>query len=75
MIGAESILANFVDAGIVPIICQPERNPLLQRSHSRLQSWITMGCLLQVAAGSLAVASGRPNGDALGSSLAKVWSM
>src|SRR6185436_14256976 len=26
MIGAESILANFVDAGIVPIICQPEKS-------------------------------------------------
>jgi protein-tyrosine phosphatase len=59
----ESILANFIDAGIVPVICQPERNPLLQRSLQRAQNWIAMGCFLQVAAGSVLGLFGKTERD------------
>jgi protein-tyrosine phosphatase len=37
----------------VPVITHPERNPILRGSQQRLQKWIEMGCLLQVAAQSL----------------------
>jgi protein-tyrosine phosphatase len=50
---SEDILNKVRAKGIVPIICHPERNPILQRSPERLQAWISMGCLLQVTARSI----------------------
>lgn len=49
----EDILDKFRAKGIVPVICHPERNPILQRWPERLQAWITQGCVLQVTARSL----------------------
>lgn len=49
----ESILRQLLDAGIVPIVAHPERNPLLQRDLDRLESWIELGCLAQVTARSI----------------------
>lgn len=52
--GTEKILRKFRDAGLIPIVGHPERNPILQDSRERLQEWISMGCVLQVTARSLA---------------------
>lgn len=49
----EEILEKFRVKGIVPIVVHPERNPILQRCPERLQTWISMGCSLQVTARSL----------------------
>ena len=49
----EEILRQFGDRGIASVITHPERNPILQESTARLQSWIEMGCLLQITAQSL----------------------
>lgn len=49
----EDILDKFRAKGIVPVICHPERNPILQRWPERLRAWITQGCVLQVTARSL----------------------
>jgi len=49
----EEIFRCFFDRGIIPVITHPERNPILQDSFKRLQTWIGMGCLIQVTAQSL----------------------
>lgn len=49
----EDILEKLRSKGIVPVICHPERNPILQRCPERLQAWISMGCVLQLTARSL----------------------
>jgi protein-tyrosine phosphatase len=49
----ESILRQLLDAGIVPIVAHPERNPVLQRDIDRLEAWIELGCLTQVTARSI----------------------
>ena len=46
----EEIFRRFMEREICPVITHPERNPILQRSFERLQSWKQMGCLLQVTA-------------------------
>jgi protein-tyrosine phosphatase len=46
----EEIFRRFMERGICPVITHPERNPILQGSYERLQSWKRMGCLLQVTA-------------------------
>jgi protein-tyrosine phosphatase len=46
----EEIFRRFMKREICPVITHPERNPILQRSFERLQSWKQMGCLLQVTA-------------------------
>jgi protein-tyrosine phosphatase len=40
-------------AGITPILTHPERNPTLQKDHTRLVDWLRNGLLVQVTAGSL----------------------
>ena len=37
-------------AGTVPIITHPERNPILQESPQRVLQWIELGCTVQVTA-------------------------
>ena len=54
----ESVLRNMVDAGIVPIIAHPERNPVLRQKLTRVEAWVELGCLLQVTALSLTGAFG-----------------
>ena len=47
----ESILKRFLEAGIVPVIAHPERNPILaSEKSSRLEAWVELGCLTQVTA-------------------------
>lgn len=46
----DEVLRQFVASGIVPVVTHPERNPILQGAHKRLESWIELGCLMQVTA-------------------------
>jgi protein-tyrosine phosphatase len=46
----ERVLRGLVDAGIVPIIAHPERNPVLRQKFARLEAWVEMGCLMQLTA-------------------------
>jgi protein-tyrosine phosphatase len=46
----EGVLRRLVDAGLVPIIAHPERNPALRRKLDRVEAWVELGCLLQVTA-------------------------
>ena len=39
--------------GLRPIITHPERNGILRTQPERLQSWVRLGCFVQVTAGSL----------------------
>lgn len=50
---SDEILGKFRNAGLIPIIAHPERNPLLRQSIERLKAWISIGCVLQVTARSL----------------------
>ena len=46
----EGVLRRLVDAGLVPIIAHPERNPALRRKLDRVEAWVELGCLMQVTA-------------------------
>jgi protein-tyrosine phosphatase len=50
---AESVLRGMIDAGIVPIIAHPERNPVLRQKLTRAEEWVEFGCLLQLTAMSI----------------------
>ncbi|HUB79454.1 MAG TPA: CpsB/CapC family capsule biosynthesis tyrosine phosphatase [Bryobacteraceae bacterium] len=50
---AESVLRAMIDAGIVPIIAHPERNPVLREKLKRAEEWVEFGCLLQLTAMSI----------------------
>jgi protein-tyrosine phosphatase len=43
----------MVDAGVVPIIAHPERNPVLRQKFTRVEEWVELGCLLQITAMSI----------------------
>ena len=60
----EAILRQLVDAGIVPIVAHPERNPILLRDLKRLESWLELGCLTQVTARSITRGFGGPSHSA-----------
>ncbi len=55
----EIVLERLLDAGIVPIVTHPERNPVLQRDLGRLEEWMQLGCLVQVTALSVTGGFGR----------------
>lgn len=55
---AEPVLRRMIDAGIVPIIAHPERNPVLRQNLERVERWVELGCLLQVTAMSITGAFG-----------------
>ena len=44
------IFERMLDADLHPIITHPERNALLQKRLPDLESWVEMGCLIQVTA-------------------------
>jgi protein-tyrosine phosphatase len=50
---AGSVLARLIDAGLRPIVAHPERNPLLRFRLAELESWVALGCRLQLTAQSL----------------------
>jgi len=49
----EKVLQGMVDAGIVPIVAHPERNPVLRQKLTRVEEWVELGCLMQVTAMSI----------------------
>lgn len=51
--GAGKALDRFRDAGVVPIISQPERHLSLGTDRARLAHWAAKGCLFQISSGSL----------------------
>jgi protein-tyrosine phosphatase len=44
------ILMRLADAGLVPVVTHPERNPLLAQQHEEIASWVARGILIQVTA-------------------------
>jgi len=53
------IFARMLDTGLRPVVTHPERNALLQKRLPDLESWVGMGCYLQVTAQSLLGLFGR----------------
>jgi protein-tyrosine phosphatase len=53
------ILDRLVACGTKPILVHPERNPILQKHLSLLETWIGRGCYVQVTAQSLLGRFGR----------------
>jgi protein-tyrosine phosphatase len=47
------IFVCMLNAGIRPVITHPERNALLQKKLQDLETWVSLGCTLQVTAQSL----------------------
>jgi protein-tyrosine phosphatase len=56
----EAVVQRLMDAGLVPILAHPERNPLFQKSIGRLERWVESGCLTQVTSLSITGAFGSP---------------
>ncbi len=56
----ESVLERLIEAGLVPILAHPERNPMLQKSIDRLDRWVGLGCLTQVTTLSITGGFGSP---------------
>lgn len=56
---ADQIFGRLLDAGMVPIITHPERNPHLLRRSDDLDRWVEQGCYVQVTAGSCTGGFGR----------------
>ena len=46
------LFEKLMGAGMLPVITHPERNGLLQQRLRDLEIWCSMGCLIQVTAGS-----------------------
>jgi len=46
----EIVIERILNAGIVPIVTHPERNPVLQKDLGRIEEWMQLGCLVQVTA-------------------------
>jgi protein-tyrosine phosphatase len=49
----EPLLKRLLEAGLRPILAQPELHPELARDSRRLKRWVQAGALVQVGAGSL----------------------
>jgi protein-tyrosine phosphatase len=48
----DEILLQLLEAGIVPIVTHPERNPQLQQRLEDIARWVELGCYVQVTAAS-----------------------
>jgi protein-tyrosine phosphatase len=46
----EDVFERMQNAGLIPIVTHPERNPLLQKRGDRLERWVQSGVLIQVTA-------------------------
>lgn len=44
------IFGQFMEAGMIPVVAHPERNPLLQSNYDELARWVAQGCVLQLTA-------------------------
>ena len=52
-LGADKLVKRLVDMNITPIIAHPERNKELMRDSTRVLPFLSLGCKLQITAGSL----------------------
>jgi protein-tyrosine phosphatase len=46
----DRVLDQLLGVDLVPIVTHPERNPILQKETKKLESWVELGCLVQVTA-------------------------
>lgn len=46
-------MMRLADRGMTPILTHPERNPILQKSMSRVLEWVAAGVIVQVTASAL----------------------
>jgi len=52
--GSEQLIQHLIDHNIRPLSAHPERNKVIHHQPSRLASFVSMGCLIQLTAGSVA---------------------
>jgi protein-tyrosine phosphatase len=57
------IFARLGDAGLIPIVTHPERNPLLRQRIEEIAQWVENGASVQITAQSLTGKFGRKAGD------------
>lgn len=58
-LGADKLVKKLVEMNITPIIAHPERNKELMRDSTRVLPFLSLGCKLQITAGSLIGQFGR----------------
>jgi len=46
----DKVLDQLLGVDLVPIVTHPERNPILQKDTRKLETWVDLGCLVQVTA-------------------------
>lgn len=49
----EGVLRQMLDAGMVPVLTHPERNPVFQQNAEVAYQYAQLGCVVQITAGSL----------------------
>lgn len=49
----EGVLTQLLQAGIVPVLTHPERNPVFQQHPEVVYQYAGLGCVVQITAGSL----------------------
>ena len=49
----ETVLCQLRDAGLLPVLTHPERNPIFQQHPDLASRYIALGCVVQVTASSL----------------------
>lgn len=59
-VGSDNLVRWLRNAGTLPIIVHPERNPVFQKFPEKLTPFLQMDCPLQITAGSLLGRFGRP---------------
>lgn len=47
---ADKVMGELFDAGIVPVLCHPERNQRLMEDKELLKKWTEHGCLIMLSA-------------------------
>lgn len=52
-LGADRLILHLLRQGIRPVIVHPERNKAVMEKPERIEPFVTMGCFLQLTAGSL----------------------
>lgn len=72
-VGTEKLLRWLVDHRIRPLIAHPERNKVVLDNVERISPYIEMGCLLQVTAGSITGAFGKPAQNSADLLLERGW--
>lgn len=51
--GTKQFIFDVMTHGLIPIICHPERNQVIQRNHDILYQFLQIGALSQINAGSI----------------------